>query len=262
LKGLIQLALNEKTIKQYIEESLKRRNQWEESKFLINLIYERILPMYEKTPYHSSNKLRQLRKMYFIEWAVQECDLLKYRVHIPDLLFAAVCTDLALVEDEFNPLYRVKEQGIESARVTREKFKDILIDYFNYKSYDESASIIPSIRAFHTFGSVNNLYTSKIVYNQPMYASYLYDIHHLADFCTIGYSGALKCIMHDKMELAGIDVYDATEAEETKFYDLAVNEMKAIYGRSGTYTIQSKVFAESPKIMEQYNKIKDLVTKA
>jgi hypothetical protein len=95
-----------------------------------------------------------------------------------------------------------------------------------------------------------------------MYASYLYDIHQLADFCTIGYSGALKCIMHDKMELAGIDVYDATEAEETKFYDLAVNEMKAIYGRSGTYTIQSKVFAESPKIMEQYNKIKDLVTKA
>jgi hypothetical protein len=123
------LALNEKTIKQYIEESLKRRNQWEESKFLINLIYERILPMYEKTPYHGSNKLRQLRKMYFIEWAVQECDLLKYRVHIPDLLFAAVCTDLALVEDEFNPLYRVKEQGIESARVTREKFKDILTIY-------------------------------------------------------------------------------------------------------------------------------------
>jgi hypothetical protein len=256
------MALNEKTIKAYIEDSLKKRNQYEDAKELLDLIYTRVLPEYENTPFWSSNKLRQLRKMYFVEYAVQECDLLKYKVHIPDLLFATVCTDIALVEDEFRPLYRIKNLGIESARVTKDKFKDILVDHFNYKPYDETASIIPSIRAFQTFTSVNNLYTSKVSYNQPMYSSYLYDIHHLSEFFTIGFSGYMKTLMHDKMYLAGIDIVDATAEEEDKFYNLALNELKALYGRSGTYTIQSKVFAESPKITELYNKMKELITKA
>jgi hypothetical protein len=95
-----------------------------------------------------------------------------------------------------------------------------------------------------------------------MYSSYLYDIHHLSEFFTIGFSGYMKTLMHDKMYLAGIDIVDATAEEEDKFYNLALNELKALYGRSGTYTIQSKVFAESPKITELYNKMKDLITKA
>ena len=247
------MQLTEEKIKELIHESLKNRNQLNgRTTQVLDAIYKEIIPLYSYSEYMTSNKMHQLRKLLFIEYLVQVSDELKYQINIDELMFASVCTELALVEDEFNPKFSVPNVGIKSANLLRNKFRYILVDLFGYKPWEDENSFVPSIAAW----PYDNFGKPKMYHKLPIYASYLNDINNLSDMYSVGIEGMIYQLTHDYLLLDGFDDSDENADLFQRYGEKALIHLNVKYGKTGKYVIQSPVIGNNTEIVKLYYKFK------
>jgi hypothetical protein len=243
------MDLDEKKIELLLIDSFENRGA-DELKEMYGLIKKYILPMYDCSPYHTSNRLHQMRKLLFIETLVQHAVDVNFKLNVRELMFASVCTELGLVKDEFKPLFRTSDLGIKSADILTDKFRWLLVDQFNYNPFSELNSIIPAIRYFN---HPNTEGSTRRYYAPPLYATYLYDINHLSDLFVLGVDKFIHTYIHDYMMVDGININEEEDEDLIQRYrNRALINLNNVYGKAGIYTIESPGIIGNPWIQSKY----------
>ena len=220
----------------------------------MKFIEEKILPLYDKSPFMTINTCAQLQKIRFVDYLYQECQTLAFRVPESLLTYGAIFCDLALVEYEFSQKLRVPDKGIKSANFARYNYGGFLSNQFGYDPHDpEGFDLLVAVEACSMY--VRNGKTDKPRRNTKM-GPYLYDVNHLALIFQVPIEQLVQMYATDFAVEDGVPEKEYDEVAD-KYIEKAMMILRTTYGKYGSYSMASKELRDCKELTVRYHAFQD-----